>query len=98
MSYKSGQWYAICDVCGFKFLSGQLRERWDGLMVDSACFETRHPQEFIKAVRESTVPWTSVEGEGINGSPNEYVDANYFQAYDSDTGLPGEYVNRLGIT
>lgn len=38
----------ICDVCGFKLKQSQLRKRWDGAMVCSADFETRHPQDSIK--------------------------------------------------
>lgn len=40
---------AICDCCGFKFKQSQLRKRWDGAMVCAADYETRHPQDFVKA-------------------------------------------------
>ena len=40
---------SICDVCGFKYKSSQLRKRWDGAMVCKADYETRHPQDFVKA-------------------------------------------------
>jgi hypothetical protein len=95
--WKRGQWFALCDVCGFKFLSGQLRERWDGLMVDDACWETRHPQEFVKSVKEATIPWSRPDNDGINISPNEYVDAFYFINYNPNTGFPDSYVTRDGI-
>lgn len=39
---------AICDCCGWKFKQSQLRKRWDGAMVCSADYETRHPQDSIK--------------------------------------------------
>lgn len=58
--YKAKTWNAICDSCGFKFKSDQLKKRWDGLMVDEACWEPRQPQDFLRAVRETsnTLPWT----------------------------------------
>lgn len=60
MSYfKSGEWNAICDVCGFQFKSGELRLRWDGMRVCSKDWETRHPMDFIKIPKEDTsVPWS----------------------------------------
>lgn len=70
MPWKRGQWWAVCDVCGFEFLSGKLKKRWDGLMVDDACFETRHPQEFVRSVKESTIPWSRPEPTAIDIGPS----------------------------
>lgn len=57
--YKPGAWNAICDVCGFQHKSDQLTKRWDGLMVCSKDFETRHPQDLLKVPREQgTVAWS----------------------------------------
>jgi hypothetical protein len=50
---------AICDVCGFRYKHEDLRERWDGQMVCDADFETRHPQEFVRAVPDQKpLPWS----------------------------------------
>jgi hypothetical protein len=56
--FKSGSWNALCDVCGHKFKSHQMRKRWDGLMVCEQDFEHDHPQKFLR-VREDkiAVPW-----------------------------------------
>ncbi len=56
--FKSGGWNALCDVCGHKFKSHELKKRWDGLMVCDADFEHDHPQKFLR-VREDkiAVPW-----------------------------------------
>jgi hypothetical protein len=40
---------AVCDVCGFDMHQSQLRKRWDGAMVCAKDFETRHPQDSIRA-------------------------------------------------
>ena len=60
--YKPGVWKAVCDVCGFEYKSHELRKRWDGLMVCSEDYETRHPQDFIRVKAETIVPpWTRPE-------------------------------------
>ena len=51
-----GTWATICDVCGFRFPSDQLKLRWDGLRVCKDDFETRHPQDFIRIREEKIAP------------------------------------------
>ena len=48
MSYISGDYWLICDVCGFRIRRSQIRKRWDGLMVCASDWEPRHPQDFVK--------------------------------------------------
>lgn len=48
---------AICDRCGFKYHLSQLRKEWTGFMVchgpgTNDCWEPRHPQEFVRGVRD----------------------------------------------
>ena len=87
MSYKPGwvpgRWSAICDVCGFRYHSDQIRERWDGLKVCSKDWEQRHPQDFIKAIKEDiTPPWTRVEP-----TPDTYINVCYLWQISAYTGL-----------
>lgn len=57
--FVSGQWNAICDSCGEKHKSGDLRKRWDGFMVCGNCFENRHPQDFLRSKPDrQSVPWS----------------------------------------
>jgi len=64
--YKKGSFNAVCDVCGQRFKASELMERWDGLMVDAACFEPRHPQDFLRVPEEHTeTPWARPESEEI---------------------------------
>ena len=57
--FKSGQWNAVCDVCGFNFKNTQLQRRWDGLMVCKDDWEVRHPQELIRPIADlQSPPWT----------------------------------------
>lgn len=70
--FINGQWNAICDVCGWKYKSGQLRKRWDGLMVCEYDFEMRHPLDFIRIpVEQNNVQDSRPEGN------DQYLDNNY---------------------
>ena len=81
-----GQWNAVCDRCGFKFKSGDLRKEWTGNMVCRDCFEVRHPQDFVKGVPDNqNVAWTRPETESysaIEAIPSE------------DDGSPGRQYQR----
>ena len=60
--FESGKWLVICDVCGFRKKSDEVLKRWDGLIVCKEDYETRHPQDFIRAIKEDTsVPFTRPE-------------------------------------
>lgn len=48
MGYIPGDHWLICDVCGFKKRSSEMRRRWDGAMVCNEDFEERHPQELAR--------------------------------------------------
>lgn len=66
--YKAGDYNAICDVCGFKFKASSLRKRWDGFMVCHKDFEIRHPQDFVRGIKDTqSLPWTRPE------SPDDFI-------------------------
>ena len=79
--YKKGDWKVVCDVCGQRYLASALRKRWDGLMVCNKDYETRHPQEFVRARTDTqTVPWTRPESTSyIFGDIFGYIDPDYFE-------------------
>lgn len=55
--YASGQWNFICDQCGAKRKSKEMREQWDGLVVCKRCYDPRHPQDFVRGTEDDqTVP------------------------------------------
>lgn len=47
-AYRAGDFWRICDRCGFKYRASQTFKTWDGLYVCHADFETRHPQDFVR--------------------------------------------------
>lgn len=50
--FDKGSWNGSCDICGFAFKFSQLRKAWDGSYRCQADYETRHPQDFVRAVRD----------------------------------------------
>lgn len=95
--YKPKAWNALCDVCGGKFKSTEMRKRWDGLMVCGSDWEPRHPQDFLRAVKETSnqLPWTRPDNDGIDGSPSYatlYVANGYI---DDASHLPSTYIEVL---
>ena len=64
--YVSGEWNVLCDVCNKKIKSGKAKHRWDGLVVCSEDFETRHPQDFVRAKTDKvSVPFTRPRTEDV---------------------------------
>lgn len=54
---KWGTNNVLCDVCGFKKKSDQVRKNWKGLFVcTDSCWEPRHPQDFLRGVEEKAAP------------------------------------------
>ena len=53
---KLGSWNVICDRCGRKYKSDELRETWDGLMVCKDDWEEKHILTMIKPIGEIIAP------------------------------------------
>lgn len=78
--YVHGAWNAICDGCGFKYKSIELRKQWDGFMMCKDCFEMRHPLDLIKAPRpEQAPPWT----RPVEANPT-YIDVTVVDTGNND--------------
>jgi hypothetical protein len=50
--YAPGENNVICDRCGMRFKSSQVKRTWDGLYVCEKDWETRHPQDFVRSVKD----------------------------------------------
>lgn len=53
--FVSGDNWAICDQCGFKYRASTIRERWDGLWVCPEDWEPRQPQDYVEAQQDKIV-------------------------------------------
>ena len=68
---------AICDRSGFEYPHDTLVRTWDGLMVHPSHWEPRHPQDFVRAVREvQTLPWARPEATDVFVATNEVTAAS----------------------
>lgn len=57
--YLSGEFNVTCDRCSKKIKAHKAKHEWTGFIVCEDCFETRHPQDFVKAQTDKiTVPFT----------------------------------------
>jgi hypothetical protein len=57
MTYIPGDFWRICEVCGFEYRASQTKKRWDGLITCFADWEERHPQDFVRGrVDRQNVP------------------------------------------
>lgn len=57
--FRGGDWLLICDVSGRTMYASEARHRWDGAIVHKDHFELRHPQEFVRGVRDDqSVPYS----------------------------------------
>lgn len=46
--YLPGDYYLLCEVCGFKKRRSEVAMRWDGAMVCAEDYEERHPLDLIQ--------------------------------------------------
>ena len=59
MVYKSGDYYVICDICGFRYYRSECVKTWNNLIACPKCFDgPRDPLEFPPPLRpeRQTVP------------------------------------------
>lgn len=61
-TFVQGAWNAICQRCGGKFKSTELRLTWQGWRVCEKDWEARHPQDFVRGRADAmSVPWARPE-------------------------------------
>jgi len=53
MTFISGDPWAICDYCGFKYRKSQTRKNSDGFIVCAKDWEPPHPQERVRIVKDN---------------------------------------------
>lgn len=53
-----GDWNAVCYECGRKRKATALRRHWQGYWVCPEHWEARHPQDFVRGVKDTmNPPW-----------------------------------------
>ena len=61
-----GEWKVVCDVCGFWYTSGEVKKRWDGLIVCKKDFETRHPQTLLRTRTAEKITPAFIRSEPVD--------------------------------
>ncbi len=95
MAYKPdlspNVWTSICAVCGFRFNSNELKQRWDGVMVCAEDWEPRNVLDFFRVPKEDiSVPWTLPEKviptnyDAITSTDSPYTLTNAIDVLDVD--------------
>lgn len=46
--YVAGDYYLLCDICGFKIRRSEALKAWDGSMRCQQDYEERHPLDLIE--------------------------------------------------
>lgn len=68
MPYKPGDYYVICDICGFRRYASECRMNWKQQFVCSdTCYEPQHPQyrEPSGKHEKQSVPIHRPEGDDV---------------------------------
>lgn len=61
--YKPGEWWVECQRCGLEYRQSKMKKEWTGYIVCDDCFETQHPQEFVRATEDKQ----NIESDIVNG-------------------------------
>lgn len=80
--FVPGNRWVECDRCGFDYRKNQIKLEWNGLAVCLKCWETRHPQDFVKAVTDHIAPYGPVRTEKIS-----YLDQSAVTAQTDEQAL-----------
>lgn len=51
--YIPGDHWVICDICGNEYRQSQMKKQWNGLVVCPQDYSPRHPQDFIRAKKDT---------------------------------------------
>lgn len=73
--YEEGDWNAACSMCGRKAKASWLVKNWQGFYRCPNHNETRHPQDFVRAIPDTlSPPWVQPQTDidilicSLNGS------------------------------
>ena len=75
--FKLGSWNSLCDQCGAKRKSCELRLQWDGIHTCEKCWEPRNQQDFVRATKTAQgVPWSNNRGASTFVNPDTRPDGS----------------------
>ena len=71
--WKSGNHWVICDRSGKAVRESDSITEWDGNVVAKEEFESRHPQDFVRAVKDNQKPTGNIRVDPTNS----FVDVTF---------------------
>ena len=54
--WQANNHWVVCDRCGFAIRAKDSKTTWDGLVVCPDDWEVRHPQDFVRSVKDNSQP------------------------------------------
>lgn len=51
-TFRAGDNLFVCDLCGGTYYASTARKQWDGLITCRKCWNQKHPQLEVKAVKD----------------------------------------------
>lgn len=80
-----GDHLMICDFTGRVILASEAKKTWNGLWVHHSVWETRHPQDFLRAKKEKIAPEQPIRPEpAVDTTINICTRIYEFGVYDED--------------
>lgn len=62
--FEPGEWNVACYECGRKRKASYMKKHWQGYWVCPEHWEPRHPQDFVRAVKDDiTTAYTQVQND-----------------------------------
>lgn len=87
--FRSGDYNAVCDLCGGKFKASKMRKTWDGYYVCQKDWYPRNPLDFQPKVKDGSTPsWTRPYGTDLNTSGTELTASGIIQFYNGVATSP----------
>ena len=87
--WKSGDYNATCDICGWRYKASELRKTWDGYYVCKKDWYPRNPLDFpVKVTDDKAPPWTRPHGQYENTSGTPLTLTGFVQLYSGQGNSP----------
>ena len=83
--FRPGNQWVHCDRCGFAYRQSDMRKEWTGAVVCKWDYEPRHPQDFVRGLRDRLRPQGLVRSEPAD----EYRTVTYGTSGTLEATIPG---------
>lgn len=68
--YRHGDFLRVCDRTGSLVYASETKKEWTGLIVREDVWEPRHPQDFVRGIKDKqAVPEPRPEPTGLTSGP-----------------------------